>query len=233
MHIPVLDSGMQGIPNLDQSSPPPLTTKDPAPTHLGGGLPPIPGKLARRIEEGHFIEMAELLPECLSTQCEGDDQSNATKSKRKTITTILEWMQCFGIYTAIISHKEPHRVVDLLGYQHLIIQAHQEYQGDCWLSYDWQFRLRAAANPSNSWSVIDTTLWNLVFSGRGSAKLCNLCFSTSHSSKDCDLNPSSDPHEQYATCPPPRPQLTHNQRQRPICFDWNKNPAPGCPHPSC
>ena len=89
MHIPELDTGRQDIPNQDRSIPPPLA-KDPAPTHLGGGLPPVPGKLARKIEEGQFIEMAELLPEHLSTQCEGDDQSKAAKPKCKTITSILE-----------------------------------------------------------------------------------------------------------------------------------------------
>ena len=30
--------------------------------------------------------------------------------------------------------------MDLLAYQHLVIQAHQEYQGDCWLGYNCRFR---------------------------------------------------------------------------------------------
>ena len=33
-------------------------------------------------------------------------------------------------YIAIISQKQPTKVTDLLGYQGLIIEAYQEYQGD-------------------------------------------------------------------------------------------------------
>ena len=32
---------------------------------IGAGLPPVPGSLVKRIREGHFIEMGELLPEHL------------------------------------------------------------------------------------------------------------------------------------------------------------------------
>ena len=103
--------------------------------------------------------MAELLPEQVGSQ---EDDSKAAKPKRWSISTILEWIQCFGIYIAIIARKDPTRVTDLLGYQHLIIQFHQEYQGDCWLSYDCRFRQKAAALPSSSRSAIDPTLWNLA-----------------------------------------------------------------------
>lgn len=223
--------GSHSLPNQDSPFPS-LLSKDPTSIHLGGGLPPVPGKLAKKIEQGHFIEMAELLPERLSSHCDIDDQNKATKPKHKVITSILEWMQCFGIYVAVISRKEPHRVVDLLGYQHLIIQAYQEYHGDSWLGYDRRFRQRAATNPSSSWSTIDPTLWSLAFSGRGSSRLCSHCFSTSHSSKDCELNSNSVPNEHSATHPF-RSQLTTSQGRRPICFDWNETPAPGCPHPSC
>ena len=60
--------------------------------YLGGGLPPVLGKLAKKIEEGHFIEMAELCPKCLTSTSEGDNQSKPTRSKHK-ITKILEWVQ--------------------------------------------------------------------------------------------------------------------------------------------
>lgn len=130
-HIPNLDTESHNETHPDHSLS--LPNEPPAPVHLGGGLPPIPSKLVKKIEEGHFIELAELLPERLSSYWENDDQNKSTKSKHKTVTSILEWMQCFGIYIAIISRKEPHRVVDLLAYQHLVIQAHQEYKGDCWL----------------------------------------------------------------------------------------------------
>lgn len=107
MHITELDTRKDNLPT------PPST--DPAQNlvHLGGGLPPVPGKLTKKIEESHFIKMTELLPECLSSQGKNDDPNRPTRPKRKVIG-ILEWVQCSGIYMAVISHKEPHRVEDLL-----------------------------------------------------------------------------------------------------------------------
>ena len=40
---------------------------------LGGGIPPVPAKLVKRIQEGSFIEMAELLPELLRNASLPDD----------------------------------------------------------------------------------------------------------------------------------------------------------------
>jgi len=59
--------GRESFTSKDQFTPPSLD-KEPSSIHLGGGLPPVPGKLVKKIEEGHFIEMAELLPE-LTGQC--------------------------------------------------------------------------------------------------------------------------------------------------------------------
>ena len=132
-----------------------------------------------------------------------------------------------------ISRKEPHRIVDLLAYQHLVIQAHQEHQGDRWLGYDRCFCQRAAANLSRSWSTIDPTLSSLAFSGRTSSAICSHCFGTSHSSKDCELNSGSNPLNHSVTRPPFKMQSFSNQARRPLCFDWNESPAPGCPHPAC
>ena len=140
--------------------------KDPNVIHIGAALPPISGKLIKRIEQGSFIEMTELLPESLGHLVTDDDQSAVSKPpKRRIVLGIVEWLQCFGTYIAIISRKQPTRVIDLLGYQSLIIQAYQEYQGDCRLGYDRCFKHQAAAIPSAKWAIADSTLWNLAFSG--------------------------------------------------------------------
>ena len=174
--------------------------------------------------------MAELFPESLTSTSEGDDQSKPTRSKRK-ITNILEWVQCFNVYVAVLSCKQPHKVVDLLGYQHLIIQANQEYQGDGWLGYDRRFCQRATL--SRNWSTIDPTLWNLAFSGKGNSKLCSHCLSASHVSRDCEFSSTSDSNQFSSNRPSLRPQVRLTQGRRPLCFDWNETPTPGCPHPSC
>ena len=205
--------------------------------YIGAALPPISGKLVKRVEQGSFIEMAELLPESLGHLTIDDDQPATPKPRRRAISDIVEWLQCFGTYIAIVSRKQPARVLDLLGYQSLIIQAYQEYRGDCWLGYDCRFRQQAAATPSISWAIADSTLWNIAFSGRATVSCCSHCFSLSHHSDDCEAFPTiSIPREKssYKT----QPQLTNHYRERnssgshplttrhprfmqPVCYSFN------------
>ena len=111
-HISGLHARTLGVTTQDQSIPP---SKEPLSTHLGGGLRPVPGKLVKTIEEGHFIDIGELLPEQLSSHCEDKEQIKSKKPKPRAVTNIPEWLQCFGIlYVAIISRKKPHRMLDLL-----------------------------------------------------------------------------------------------------------------------
>jgi len=81
---------------LQSNHPPPLT--------IGEGLPPVPGKLVNRIQSSHFIDLAELLPDRLGVVIAYEEETAKHYSRKyKTVTDILEWVQCFGIYTAIIS----------------------------------------------------------------------------------------------------------------------------------
>ena len=141
------NTGDTGVPD------PPNTT---LPSRSGGkrqslvyitsGLPPIPAKLVTRIQEGQFVEMAELSPIQLgSLDAPDDEQFKGSKSKLQEVTNIVEWVQCFGTYIAIITRTEPHRITDLLGYQNLIIQSYQKYQKGCWVAYDCEFRRKASA----------------------------------------------------------------------------------------
>ena len=47
---------------------------------LRGGIPLVPAKLGKRIQEGSFIEMAELLPELLRNISLPDDINRAPLS---------------------------------------------------------------------------------------------------------------------------------------------------------
>ena len=115
---------------------------------IGAGLPPVPVKLVSKIEAGEYVDMTELLPDrlgiCKSTST--DDSFKGSRRKKKALSGILEWVQCFGIYMAVVFQRESHRIQDLLGT--LIIEASLEYQGDGWIGYDQKFRQRAATNPN-------------------------------------------------------------------------------------
>lgn len=174
--------------------------------------------------------MGELLPERLGLLAPGvdGDEPRASKQKCKPITSILEWIQCYGIYVAVLSRSQPHRVPDLMGYQALIIQAHLEFQEDNWLGYDRTFRLRAASEGNQQWALIDTTLWNLAFAGKGRTTRCRHCFSLFHSSVECTLNQEAH----SSSRPSARPQQPTRQFQG-VCYQWNNTPGTTCSFPRC
>lgn len=215
-------------PRLTEQPPPPAgpstVEAEPSVVLFGAGFPPIPTKLVTKIQEGNFVDMHELLPERLGAT-EDNEQSRPAKSKGRMVTEILEWVRCFGLYVAIISCSAPNRVPDLLGYQALILDAQKEYPGDHWIGYDRRFRQRAAATRSTNWSAVEPTLWNMAFAGRASTPRCKFCFSVSHLSSNCELG--SETHVPTRGIPShPHSSFTY---RRPICYDWNEDPAPGCP----
>jgi len=68
----------------------------------------VPVKLVKRIQDGLLIEMSELLPEKLtSAEYNAGDSVIAQKQKPQEVTTIIDWVQCFGVYTAIMSCTKP------------------------------------------------------------------------------------------------------------------------------
>ena len=108
---------------------------------IGAGHPPVTSKLVAKIEAGEFVDMAELLLHRwgVTKSLTGNEPSRAPKPRQCTVITILEWVQCFSIYLAVIVKKQPQRIPDLLAYQTLIIDSQLEHQGEAWTRYDRRF----------------------------------------------------------------------------------------------
>ena len=204
---------------------------DPIHYFVGAALPAVPPKLVERIESGAFVEMSDLLPEHLGQAALEEDSKS--KSRHHPVSTITQWLQCFAVYTAVIARKHPGRVIDLMGYQILIIEAHHEYRNDSWLNYDRRFRLRVAAQPGRSWAAIDSTIWNLAFAGQAKATQCNHCFSFAHCTSRCHLNEGQPEKKQVFLSGCLSDSLTNRFRGCPICFKWNESKFPDCPHHNC
>jgi len=96
--------------------------------YIGGGIPPIPDKLVRRIQKGNFIDMAELLSANLEiANATEEDHSKVNGHKLQQVTNIMDWVQCFSTYVAVVSCTEPERVVDLVAYLNLIIRGQRSF----------------------------------------------------------------------------------------------------------
>ena len=160
--------------------------------------------------------MSDLFPQKLiSAEYSIGDHTTGQKQKQYEVTTIIEWVQCFGIYIAIVSQKEHERTADFLGYQQLIIHSSQHCQEGRWLLYDRHFRLKASATGLKDWSTIDINIWNLAFPERTVLTMPQR------------MPRYSGPGAQSFTSNQPLPT------NRKICLEWNDNPSPNCPYPDC
>ena len=196
-------------------------TGTPAASAFGAGLPPVPSRLIKRIQEGDFIDMSELTIDHL-TMSPLDETGKSPTPKRRPVTSIIEWTQCFANYIAILVQAQPERISDLLGYQHLILEASLEYSGDGWAVYDRRFRQIAATRAGIIWARRDGDLWNMVFASNHRRTYCQHCFSSTHSSEQCSVALNTPSRE--------RTPLTPRPRKPRICREWNYSQ---CSYPNC
>ena len=62
----------------------------------------------------------------------------------------------------------------------------QDHEGLSWVWYDSAFRRQATLSGNKKWSVVNSTLFTMNFSGRSSGtRRCKLCYATSHSEGEC------------------------------------------------
>jgi len=194
--------------------------------------------------------MAELTVDYLSI-LSYDEPSKSNQSKRRPVTSIIEWGQCFTQYTAIVTQAKPERTADLLGYQHLILEAHLEYFGDGWIIYDRRFRQIAATRPGTTWAQRDGDLWNMTFGNSQRRPYCQHCFGSTHTSEQCSGAPDAtqkgrplpssalrgrplygSPDSVVRKKPvfPARPMFTSRSAGPKICWEWNQG---HCTFPAC
>ena len=220
-HIQELGSHDDDLISIDSSSSEALysSKKLHPPVLISNGIPPIPLRLVKRVEEGLFIEMAELHPSYLdSAELNIGDQPAGSHKRFPEICDIVDWIQCFGIYMAIISRSKPKRIADLIGYQSIIIGASQLGHEGRWILYDRHFRLKASASGTRQWSTIDITIWNMAFPDR---------VIKSHQGQGLDIRSTPLNYSQR----PPRQNLPFPKRMA-ICLDWNDSPN-GCTRANC
>ena len=163
--------------------------------YIGDGLPPVPPKLAAKIQKGEFVDMGELLPEFWATAKDDEGAKPDLKSRRgRKVTDIFTWVQCYASYTAVVAGPDPSRIPELMAYLKWIVCLSQDFAGLAWVRYDAAFRRQAALTGNWKWSQINATLYSMCFTGMArSTTRCELCMATTHTEKDCALQGTNDP----------------------------------------
>ncbi len=146
----------------------------------------VSARVAKKIMELEFVEMAEIV-------AEDDAQvSRSTASSRRPITNISQWVERYSVMAAILSLRYPGKAPEFLAYQALVVRSERNYEGHQWVLYDRQFRREALARRDLNWSVINTCLYNEAFTGRAKAiPRCPHCLSDDHTGSICIRNPTN------------------------------------------
>jgi len=143
----------------------------------------------------------------LSPHCGVDEYTACHKQKPKEVTNITDWIQCFSVFIAIVSLKEPHRI---LGYQNLIVQSFIDSQEGHWIVYDRHFCLKTSAITIIEWSSIDITVWRMAFSE---------CL-------PAVINLSTQNLPPYKPSLQPFSGSTSSVSSESVCLEWNEDPNP-------
>ena len=189
---------------------------------------PLDKTLEDKILRGEYVDFALLLPDILyrpqspDIQLRFEDSSPGSpgspltlvRKKKPVVDTFHKWLDAFTSYMLVIVVAYPRRSLELIKYQQIISKAVTKFKGLAWLSYDEQFRRRAAFDLSIAWDTIDLELWTVTFSGLAKPH-CSVCSSPYHQQDEC---PSQDPSKK-----PRRPAT--------VCFDFNK--SSGCQRRPC
>ena len=142
---------------------------------------PLEKSLEDKILRGEYINFCLLLPDFMyrsqapALQLRYEDSSPGSQGspltlvrrKKPVIDTFQKWLDAFTAYMLVIVAVHPTRALELLKYQQTISKAVSKFKGLAWLSYDEQFRRRAAYDLSKPWDKIDLELWTVTFSGLG------------------------------------------------------------------
>ena len=97
------------------------------------------------------------------------------RKHKPVINTFHKWLDAFTTYMIVLVTAYPQRTISC---------AASKFKGLSWLTYDEQFRLRAANDLTINCGQVDLELWTVTFSGL--AKLhCIVCSSPYHSQSDC------------------------------------------------
>ena len=163
----------------------------------GPGLPALPRKLVERIHNNEYVDFAELPPAKGRSRTpapvgEGQIlvlQAGDVTPSRRAIPELATWIQCYGIYVAVLTSRQPHRSTELMAYQSIVAKASARYKWPSWVIYDQSFRQEMASTPGQSWARVDPTIYSLCFYGQNvsTENWCPNCQTMDHLAQECPV----------------------------------------------
>lgn len=114
--------------------------------------------------------------------------------RRKKVTEITVWLQCYGLYVSVLASEHPQAIPELMAYMITMLRVSQDFAGSAWVNYNSAFRRQADITGDQKWSRINPSMYSICFAGQArKTARCDICLSSQHSAKECALSPEPDP----------------------------------------
>lgn len=168
-----------------------------------------------------------------SVECPGrrrqPDLAWGVQPSRREVPDLISWVQCFGVYAAVVANKHPDRTQQLLAYQMMVVREARRCGGRGLQSYDAMFRQQAAISLSVDWSKVNNSLYPTTFlkQQKGRGRTCIHCMETDHSSQECALAPTRPSRYGHPSRGEPHTDVnaddgrsTRNRGTK-VCYSWN------------
>lgn len=145
-----------------------------------------------------YVDILSLLPstkEVLKSEKKSDDKDD--ERKRVAPKSFYNWVQAFSIYSSVLGEKHPHLCSGLFRHLESISEAHKNFGGNAWYTYDEMFRQKLAVYLGVKWGTKDVGLWlNLMLPQRNPPNKTQtqslfrkgLCFAVNNSQCKCNQN---------------------------------------------
>ena len=135
---------------------------------LGDGLGVVAKRVHEKMLKWEYIDLWELKPK---TGYERDVAESETEklvvlpgfevaqTKKRPITCISTWVQCFARYTAAMAQSFPASMAGFMSHMLVVLKAFKEIEEPGWRLYDEAFREKMAATGSRRWKGMDVQVY--------------------------------------------------------------------------
>lgn len=142
---------------------------------LGEGLGSIPKRLQERLLKWEFVDLADFRQRSAAEKTASDDNADklmvlpgfeVAHSKKKPVTDIITWMQCFSRYTAAMAQSFPDCTTGFMSHMITVLKAYAEVEEPAWWEYDEAYREKMASTGNRSWKGMDVALYQELCGSR-------------------------------------------------------------------
>ncbi|KAK3104774.1 hypothetical protein FSP39_009871 [Pinctada imbricata] len=128
----------------------------------------VPNKIKLKIVSDEYVDLASLLIKTANTdnsekilQVKNGQILLQTKKSSDKIDSIDKWTDAFLVFMSIYVQAHPSSATNLIKYMSNVRLGANRTKDLGFKSYDEQFRIKKAKNPSMDWGTVDNELWLL------------------------------------------------------------------------